>query len=300
MMKKIIGLLSLALITFACEEPDNVINDVLDNYETGAVLRIISSGGEYNYNAPDASIFSMTIEEHDEENGGLMENVEIYVSLNGGAETLERTISPSEFSTGPTGLPRTDQALSLSNAVAALGLSGSDYTGGDAINIRLQLNLTDGRSISSESVTGSMTGSYFRSPFSFTQVIKCIPLGAVPGVYTVNLTDTYGDGWNGAYLAVTVDGVVTAVGLPTVWGGYEDANALVTPNMDAGWSYAGGTATITIPEGASTMSFEWVAGPWDSEVIYSVDFESLTGTAAQTAFSEANPSAGVKVLSICF
>ena len=298
-MKKIIGLLSLALITFACEEPDNVINDVLDNFETGAVLRTIASGGEYNYNAPDASVFSMTIEEHDEEDGALMENVEVYVSLNGGTEALVKSVSPSEFSVGPTGLPRTDLTVSLAEAVAALNLSRTDYTGGDAILIRLQLNLTDGRSYSDESVTGSMTGSYFRSPFSFSKVIKCIPLGAVPGVYTINLTDTYGDGWNNAYLAVTVDGVEKAIGLPTVWAGYEEVNALVTPNLDAGWTNASGTATITIPEGASTMSFVWNAGDWDSEVVYSIDYESLTGTSAQTALGESNPAAGEKVLSIC-
>ena len=299
MMKKIIGLLSLALIIFACEEPDNTINGVLDEYQTGAVLRTLASSGDYNYNAPETSIFSMTIEEHDEENGALMENVEVYVSLNGGSEALVKTVGPADFTVGPTGLPRTDLTVSLAESVAALGLSRSDYTGGDSVNIRLQLNLIDGRSFSSESVTGSMTGSYFKSPFSFTKVIKCIPLGAVPGVYTITMTDTYGDGWNNAYILVTVDGVETAVGIPTRWAGYEVVNALVTPNIDAGYTFASATASITIPEGASTMSFVWNSGDWDSEVIYSIDFETLAGTDAQTAFGESNPSAGEKVLSIC-
>ena len=106
MMKKIIGLLSLALITFACEEPDNIINDILDDYEAGAVLRMISTSGDYNYNAPDTSIFSMTIEEHDEENGELMQSVDIYLSVDGGSEVLFKTLQPSDFTTGPTGLPR--------------------------------------------------------------------------------------------------------------------------------------------------------------------------------------------------
>ena len=38
-MKKIITLFSLLLITVSCQEPETTINDVLDNYVTGAVLR---------------------------------------------------------------------------------------------------------------------------------------------------------------------------------------------------------------------------------------------------------------------
>lgn len=298
-MKKILSSLSLALITFACEKPDNVISDVPDTYETVATLRTITSSGEYNYNAPEASVFSITIEEYDEENGALMENVEVYVSLNGGDEALVKTIASSTFIVGPTGSPRTDLTVSLAEAVAALGLSRTDYTGGDSIKIRLQLNLIDGRSFSSESVTGSMTGSYFKSPFEFSKVIKCIPLGVVPGVYTITMTDTYGDGWNNAYILVTVDGVETAIGIPTRWAGYEEVNNLVLPNIDAGYTFVSATATITIPEGASTMSFVWSAGDWDSEVIYSIDFETLAGTDVQTAITESNPRAGEKVLNIC-
>jgi len=298
-MKKILSLLSLALITFACEEPDNVINEVLDNYETGAVLRTIASSGEYNYNAPDASVFTMTIEEHDEEDGALMENVEVYVSLNGGTEALAKTVDPSEFTVGPTGLPRTDLEVSLAEAVAALGLSRSDYTGGDTIGIRLQLNLIDGRSYSSESVTGSMTGSYFKSPFAFSKVIKCIPLGAIPGVYTFNLSDSYGDGWNNAYITVTVDGVETYIGIPTLWAGYDAVNDILAP-LDAGSSYSSGSYTLTIPQGAATMAFSFSGGAWDSEITFSIDFETLGGTDAQTAYApESNPSDGEKVLSIC-
>lgn len=282
-MKKIIGLLSLALITFACEEPDNVINDILDNYGTGAVLRTISSSGEYNFYAPDSSVFSATIEEHDVEDGGLMQNVEVYVNLNGGSEALLKTLTPADFTTGPTGLPRTDLTVTLGEAIGALGLNSSQYTGGDAVNIRLQLNLTDGTSFSSDSVTGSMTGSYFKSPYVYSMIIKCIPIGAIPGIYTINLTDTYGDGWNGAFITVTVDGVSTDI-------------TMTAANSNG----ASGSETITIPEGASTMSFSFTGGAWDSEVIYSIDFTNLDGSNAQTALTDGtNPADGEKTLSIC-
>ena len=62
-------------------------------------------------------------------------------------------------------------------------------------------------------------------------------------------------------------------------------------------SGANGSQTITIPASASTMSFAYVSGAWDSEVTYTITFNN--GGADQVAISETNPGAGVKVLSVC-
>jgi len=295
-MKKIIYLLSFLTVFISCTESSNTIDYVLDNYQNGAVLRTITSEGEFNFYAPDSSIFTATIEEHDTEGGALMQNVEIFVSLNSGSEASIRTIQPNEFTTGPTGLPRTDIRVTLAEAVAALGLSSSQYTGGDAINIRLQLNLTDGRSYSTGDVTGSMTGSYFKSPYGYDMIIKCIPLEAVPGIYTFTMADSYGDGWQGSHVKVTVDGTTTYYCIPSPYGSDVDRNALLEPFSG---NDSGGTAKLTIPEGASTMSFEWNSGDYPSECSYSITYTKLDGTGEQTAFIESSVSAGVKVLSIC-
>ncbi len=69
-MKNLISFLSLIIIFQSCEDPDNTVNFVLDNYETGAVLRTITTSGSYNYYDQSTSVFTATIEEHDEENGG--------------------------------------------------------------------------------------------------------------------------------------------------------------------------------------------------------------------------------------
>ena len=290
-MKKISILLGLLLIVTSCSEPDNLINDVLDNYTNGAVIRTIASSGEYNFYAPAASIFTATIEEHDTENGALMQDIEIYVSLNSGAEKLFQTLQPSEFTTGPTGLPRTDISVSLGDAMATLGLSSSEYTGGDAVNINLKLNLTDGRSFGADQATGSMTGSYFKSPYKYAKIIKCIPLSAVPGIYTFNMADSYGDGWQGGGILVTVDGVVTKYGVPD----NGDATGLET--------YVGndssGYATLTIPAGASTMSFAWVDDTYNSECSYNIVYTALDGSNEQTALNVSVVSAGSSTLSIC-
>ena len=290
-MKKISILLGLLLVVTSCSEPDNLINDVLDNYTNGAVIRTIASSGEYNFYAPAASIFTATIEEHDTENGALMQNIEIYVSLNSGAESLYQTLQPSQFTTGPTGLPRTDISVSLGDAMTTLGLSSSQYTGGDAVNISLKLNLTDGRSFGADQATGSMTGSYFKSPYKYAKIIKCIPLSAVAGIYTFNMADSYGDGWQGGGILVTVDGVVTKYAVPD----NGDATGLET--------YVGndssGYATLTIPAGASTMSFAWVDDTYNSECSYNIVYTALDGSNEQTALNVSVVSAGSSTLSIC-
>lgn len=283
MMKKITYSLGfvLYLLVFSCQKPNNTVNFVLDNYQSGAVLRTISASGEYNFYAPGESTFKLTIEEHDKQNGALMKNVEVYLSFNGGTEKLHQTIAPSEFTTGPVGLPRIDLSISFAQAIATLGLSSGQYKGGDKFDIRLQLNLTDGRSYSAGDVTGSLTGSYFKSPYKYTKIIKCIPISAIPGIYTIEMIDSYGDGWNGASIDVTIDGVTTSY---SISADQKDKN----------------TVTITIPESASTMTFSFTSGEFDSEVTYSIKFTNLDGTNAQTAISDGpSPAAGEKTLSIC-
>lgn len=280
MMKKI-AVIGLVLLTFSCNKPDNTINYVLDNFTNGAILRTISSSGEFNFYAPNESIFNLTIEEHDIQKGALMKNVEVFLSFNQGTEINYKTLSPSEFQKGPTGLPRTDLAISLAEASSKLGISSNQYSGGDIIDIRLKLNLTDGRSFSTENVTGSLTGSYFKSPYKYSKIIKCIPLGAIAGIYTINMLDSYGDGWNGATLSVTVDGV----------------KQIFTVSEDQG---ATNTEVVTIPESASTMSIEFSKGDWDSEVSYTINYTKLDGSGAQVAIGDGpSPAVGEKTLSIC-
>lgn len=194
------------------------------------------------------------------------------------------------------GLPRTDIKLSLEEAVNALGLSSSRYKGGDTVKLRLKLNLTNGKSYSNDGVTTSLTGSYFSSPFEYNLVINCIPLSAVPGMYTFVMTDTpYDDRWQGSHIKVTVDGKTTNYGIPS--DSSNDANFNATLESFSGNS-AGGKATLTIPEGAKNMKFEWISGRYPEECNYTLEYTILDGNSKQTAIKESNPSEGEKTLSI--
>ena len=289
-MKKVnIYLISLAMMAFSCSKEfssdeyggyEMLTDYMLKEYQVGAALRTITESGSYRFFDPGNSLWSATLETHDHESGGLTESVDWYVSNGGNNEVLARTVSRSEMYDGPVGLPRMDISMSL---VEAGGLVGG-YQGGNTIIHRMVLKLTDGRTFSTESVSGSLTQSYFKSPFQYRKTITCFMdagiVAAVPGLYTVNMTDSWGDGWNGAAVVMTLDGV------------------------DYSTSFASGSAdtiVFEVPAGSSTMGFKFVAGAWDSEVDFNIVYSKLDGSNSQTALPNvgASPPTGYYALSVC-
>jgi len=253
---------------------------MLKEYQVGAALRTITESGSYRFFDPGNSLWSATLETHDHESGGLTESVEWYVSNGGNNEVLARTVSRSEMYDGPVGLPRMDISMSL---VEAGGLVGG-YQGGNTIIHRMVLKLTDGRTFSTESVSGSLTQSYFKSPFQYRKTITCFMdagiVTAVPGLYTVNMTDSWGDGWNGASVVMTLDGV-----------DYSATIANGTAN----------TEVFEVPAGSATMGFKFLSGAWDSEVDFNIVYSKLDGSNSQTALPNvgASPPTGYYALSVC-
>lgn len=289
-MKKVnIYLISLAMMAFSCSKEfssdeyggyEMLTDYMLKEYQVGAALRTITESGSYRFFDPGNSLWSATLETHDHESGGLTESVDWYVSNGGNNEVLARTVSRSEMYDGPVGLPRMDISMSL---VEAGGLVGG-YQGGNTIIHRMVLKLTDGRTFSTESVSGSLTQSYFKSPFQYRKTITCFMdagiVTAVPGLYTVNMTDSWGDGWNGAAVVMTLDGV------------------------DYSTSFASGSAdtiVFEVPTGSATMGFKFVAGAWDSEVDFNIVYSKLDGSNSQTALPNvgASPPTGYYALSVC-
>jgi hypothetical protein len=74
-----------------------------------------------------------------------------------------------------------------------LGLSGDAFFGGDQFTIRFEAVLLDGRRFSFADNTGTLTGSFFSSPFLYTANIVCfVPDGYFEGDYSI--TQTSGSG----------------------------------------------------------------------------------------------------------
>jgi len=251
------------MVSFSCQDSENTIDTVLD-YETGAILRTISVDSQLLNASDPNSLFSVTIEEQDEQDGGLLQEVRVLVELRdlttdfttpATGEVLVQTIPASEFSPGPVGLPRTQVNMAFGDAAAALGLPLDPETGynpGDIFVVKLELVLTDGRVFGASSAAGIITGGFFSSPFQYNALLTCSPMS---GDYTINMFDSYGDGWQttssgdgGAGLTIDMDGVVTSVAMCSQWGSFDFE---CTPTSD------GYTATTTVNIPAGTQSAIW-------------------------------------------
>lgn len=282
-ISKLILLSGIALFT-RCEDPDNAIYTVLEDYTNGAVLRTKSDPRntfQFNKSVPTESFF-VKIEQQDEQNGDLLESVDVFVDLSSGlsntSEAEVRSIPASAFTKNANNLNETEISLTLTDALGALGASNTDFTGGDAITVRLALNLTDGRTFTNTDATGSLQGSYFSSPYAYNAVIKCIPAAPVAGNYSIEMRDSYGDGWNGGYIETIINGVSTQ---HTVASG------------------SSASSSFSVPAGA-TMEVYYRSGAWDSEVTFTISRTGASGD-EETIFSD-GPTPAVDtdmVFSIC-
>ncbi len=181
----LIGVIALSLL-FGCAEGDTVFDQIVDNETRGAVLRTVELlNNEIAFNLEDGTIaddtfFGVVLEAQDQQNGDLLEFVEVYIGYRdntGGENTvpeaLAETIPASEWSTGEFGLPRYEYQISGADLLAFTGLSGSDLEGGDQFSIRFEIVLTTGQRFSFDDNTGTLTGSFFSSPFLYTPSVVC-------------------------------------------------------------------------------------------------------------------------------
>ncbi len=193
------GILALGL--GSCDDDEeNVTVTVQDTVETGAVLRTIEiTQNEVNNETLDGGI-SFTIEEQDEQEGDLLDLVNVYITFTDnsgpvfgdssnsieGQEILYRTIPASEFTDGPFGLPRVDITITTQDFLTATNSTLASIFGRDTYLTRLELVLTDGRVFSSDNAGGIITAGFFNSPFQYvTNVISPIAADAFLGDYTI-------------------------------------------------------------------------------------------------------------------
>lgn len=273
-MKNIFKTFLATLLVFSfnsCGDSETIVDGVVEDTTAGAVLRTIADDSNSNVlNSSDGSSFwSQVIEAQDEENGGLLESVDVYVSIrdlspDNGPTTiandfLVKTIPASDFTTGPVGLPRATASATFDEATSAMGLSPADYAPGDLYVFEVRLNLTDGRTFGAKDAAGIITGGYWASPYQYNAALVCSP---VPGDYTIDMHDSYGDGWQtnggngGDGITVTLtDGngneSVIEFGMCTPYG---DGSFLDTGNCTgpASTSFYDATTTVTVPAGTVT------------------------------------------------
>jgi len=203
-VRNILGIASIFIIG-ACEDSDEVFDQITGNETRGAVLRTSNLISNELPIGDDSAIFEVELEVQDQENGTLVDNVEIYVGFNDNtdevgpgtnvAEQLYATVNNSEFTVGEFGLPRFTVSITLNDMLSFVGRNSSDITGGDNFPIRFALNLTDGRRYTNTDNSGTLTGAFFSSPFLYTPTVVCpIAEDAFVGSYVVNTDPGSGPG----------------------------------------------------------------------------------------------------------
>ncbi|RDY60630.1 hypothetical protein [Flagellimonas nanhaiensis] len=274
------------LIVSSCSEDDKITNEVVDATTRGAVIRTVNiDPNSFNVFDP-SSVWTITAEYQDVTDGELLSDIDVFLDFvdnseeNGtttATETLFTNIAASAFSQSVNGLPETTFSIGYGEALNLLGVPNdpASVTGGDQINIRLAVNLTDGRSFTDVDATGNVSGgSFFSSPYAYRANIVCPPTVPTPGTWSIEMQDSFGDGWNDASLDVTIDGTTTQYTFTT-----------------------GGAASFTfdVPTGTEVISIIFTSGDFDEEVTAQVT--SANGN--EVVDLQPSPAAGVELLDYC-
>ncbi len=192
------------ILLFSCDD-DTTITQVTEEVGRGAVLRTIDTQNTALNINDLASTFSLTLEEMDIEEGGLLDFIGVNVRFldntpeNGLSSTnsvLLESVPRSEFDFSGI-LPRNTFDYSLEEMLQATGISINDVQVKDQFILDLDLNLTDGRIFNEDNASSIILAfdTFFSSPFSYTvTLVDPIPADAFTGFYTI---ESILDGPNG-------------------------------------------------------------------------------------------------------
>jgi hypothetical protein len=300
LIKKLLFTLGLITLFVSCGEDESTITQVDENVVRGAILRTIEVD-PLNFDLRDIERpWNLTVEMEDNKQGDLLDFVEIYVTFfdntpENGENPVERQfvkiIEASDFVNGPIDLPRGNLTLDLPEVTAAAGLNEDQVEGGDVFRVELELNLTDGRVYTKDDVNGGVAGgSFFRSPYQYRlTIVGCAPR---PGLYTIEMTDDFGDGWqsttadDGPGIQVFGDGTLLGeFGICTAY------NNSMEPWCTGSGSSA--SASFVMPEGVENatwifpgdfwgeMGFEIFFGEGDDQILI---YSAAPGTQSEGEF----------------
>ncbi|MGB3608290.1 MAG: hypothetical protein WA775_03585 [Psychroserpens sp.] len=244
----------LSLVVISCSDDDKLPVDFDELEVTGQpFVGQIDSQGSTDVNKLDAaaSSFSKTYNVFSLDQGLDVTNISVFVSFSGvnatADEALLYSIDASTFSLEGDN-PELTINYNGADILQALNLSADVLEGGDLFSYRIALTNEDGTFSDVSANFANQSADH-----TFSSTVVCILEEVPAGDWTVNMFDSYGDGWQNVGnvsegITVTLNtGEVLVVGLcsPYEPEAYEGC-------VDAAFE---GTDTITIPPG--TLTAEW-------------------------------------------
>ena len=200
-IKSITTLLLIAIAFVGCEDEDkNPLNllggeEIKSPYVRIVVDQTIVAAGDIA-----TSSLNGTVDARDNN----VASWELSVSRESGGVASD-TVALTTITTFPSEI-----SIPYTEIAAALGITTDEIGGGDFIRFLGKSTGTDGSVFTLENFTGSITGqAEQRQAYNFIVLVKCSPItdATVAGTWKVEMTDLYGDGWDGAFLTVDIDGV---------------------------------------------------------------------------------------------
>ena len=253
-------------------------------FDTGAYLRTIArTSTTFNFFDLANSKFALTLEAVDIEDGKTVQTVEIRVRhrrLIAGVglkytptnDVLVKTLQASDFaSNADSRFLRSSFQVTATEALAAVGLTAAEISGGDVFEFRLVLNDKFGRSFSTNNVTSNVAGApFYASPFQYPVSVVCP--SSLAGTYAYDALETFcGKTFSGSITWTAVasspgsytlsDGTFGAWNAcyPDAWGSgnvrINDACGRLT--MSGADKYGDSYSMTFISSTATVLTFEW-------------------------------------------
>lgn len=242
-IKPIIGIFFLAVAITGCEDEDkNPLNLLQLEDSKSPYVRIIVEQPVVAAGDLASSSLNGTVDALDKN----VASWELSVSRESGGVASD-TVSVTTVTTFPSeiSIPYTDVAN-------ALGISIDDISGGDFIRFLGTATGTDGTVVTFENFSPNVTGQpEQRQAFNFIVLVKCSPItdATVAGTWNIDMTDLFGDGWDGAFVTFEIDGVAT--------------NYTFTAGAAASFD-------VDVPAGTSSLVISYTSGAFEEEHIYTI------------------------------
>lgn len=223
-MKKIYAFVAIILLTTACT---NFVDPIVPftNVESGTYLKTITTTPAINFYDIDNSPFSLLLECHAAGKVNNVKTVDIMVNHRRGStvtkETLLGTIEGSSFTVTPDSeWPRASVKYTMDQVLTKIGFSKTNIRPADILEYKLVLTTLDGKTFSTNNMSGNLSDTYYASPFFYRASVVCPT--SLEGTYdytTTDITGSVADGANPAACGTGVSGKVT-IAKTTVAGEY--------------------------------------------------------------------------------
>lgn len=170
--------LSLAVLVFNACEKDRAFPE-FDQVEKGAFPRLIAGidgpyGNAFNFSDIEGSYIEFTVEFYDENQGRNVTEYSWTASYDGGTPVPFASVTASQFGTSPDGLPSASFKWTMTEVMAALGLTANDIEGGKSFEFQATLKKSDGKVFTSVNTSANLQGQpAFRALFQIRTPIIC-------------------------------------------------------------------------------------------------------------------------------